>query len=388
MSVNGVLFDKSESTLLQYPMAVAGSYTIPGGVTSIGEWAFSDCFSLTNVSIPSTVTSIGKGAFSYCASLASITIPGSVTNIGDEAFEECACLTAITVDTNNLFYIGVNGVLFDRNQATLIQYPPNSVGGSYTIPSGVTSIGDAAFVGTSLTNVSIPSTVTSIGNGAFSYCASLTSMTIPNSVTSIGANTFGNCSQLASISIPNSITNIGESAFWECTNLTSVTIPNSVTSIGGVAFYDSSLTSVTIPGSITSIGEEAFSDDTRLNNVYFAGDAPTVGFSPFYGENLTVYYLPGTTGWGAFSSSTGLTAVLWSPVIQTGSGSFGVQNNRFGFTITNGATTNIPIVVEACTNLACPVWTPVTNVMLTNSFYFSDPQWTNYPARYYGLGFP
>ena len=68
---------------------------------------------------------------------------------------------------------------------------------------------------------------------------------------------------------------------------------------------------------------------------------------------------------------------------------FGISNNQFGFNITNGLTTNIPIAVEACTNLANPVWIPLTNVTLSNgSFYFSDPQWTNYPARYYGLGFP
>jgi hypothetical protein len=80
--------------------------------------------------------------------------------------------------------------------------------------------------------------------------------------------------------------------------------------------------------------------------------------------------------------------VLWNPQIQAGGTNFGVQNNQFGFTITNGSTTNIPIVVEACTNLASPVWIPLQTLTLSNSFYFSDPQWTNYFARFYGLGFP
>jgi hypothetical protein len=78
---------------------------------------------------------------------------------------------------------------------------------------------------------------------------------------------------------------------------------------------------------------------------------------------------------------------LWNPQIQTTNGNFGVQSYQFGFDITG--TPSIPIVVEACTNLANPIWTPLTNVTLTSgSFHFSDPQWTNFPTRYYGIGFP
>jgi hypothetical protein len=78
---------------------------------------------------------------------------------------------------------------------------------------------------------------------------------------------------------------------------------------------------------------------------------------------------------------------MWNPLIQTGDGSFGVRNGRFGFSITG--TYIFTVVVEACTNLANPVWTPLRTVTLTNgSFYFSDPQWTNYPSRYYSLQMP
>ena len=77
----------------------------------------------------------------------------------------------------------------------------------------------------------------------------------------------------------------------------------------------------------------------------------------------------------------------WDPFGPSGTASFGVQNNQFGFNFTGPA--NLVIVVEACTNLASPVWTPLqTNTLTNGSFYFSDPQWTNYPSRYYGLGFP
>jgi hypothetical protein len=78
---------------------------------------------------------------------------------------------------------------------------------------------------------------------------------------------------------------------------------------------------------------------------------------------------------------------LWNPSIQTTDASFGVLSNQFGFTISG--TTNIPLVVEACTNLVSASWTPLQTCTLTNgSIYFSDPQWTISPTRFYRLRSP
>ncbi len=341
---------------------------IPSSVTSIAGYAFQDCLSLTNVTIADGVATIGDSAFYSCSKLPSVTIPSTVTNIGDDVFEDCTRLTSIAIDAQNAFYSSTNGVLFNENQTELIQFP-DGLGGSYTIPSSVTSIGQDAFIGTALSSVSIPGGVTSIPFRAFYVCSSLTNATIANGVTSIGEYAFFGTG-LTGVIIPSSVTIIGPAAFQECMSLTSVTIPSTVTNIGSVAFQDC----------------------RNLTNILFTGNAPTVGSDVFdggYGAPPT-YYLPGTTGW-SYSfwepPGGGPSAVLWNPLIQTGDGSFGLRNNQFGFNITG--TNNFTVVVEACTNLACPVWTPLTNVTLTNgSFYFSDPQWTNYPGRYYGLGFP
>ena len=203
---------------------------IPDGVTSIGDYLFFNCHSLTSVTIPSSVTSIGMDAFRSCSGLTSVTIPGSVTSIGSFAFDGCSGLTSVS------------------------------------IPSSVTSIGDYAFRYCSgLTSVTIPSSVTSIGSYAFSYCSGLTSVTIPSSVTKIGSYAFDGCSGLTSVTIPNSVTSIDDYAFAYCSGLTSVTIPSSVTSIGSYAFYKCSrLTSVTLGDNVAIISFDSFPSSTTL----------------------------------------------------------------------------------------------------------------------------
>ena len=337
---------------------------IPNSVTGIGEWAFSDCASLTNVTIPDAVTniadyaffdcqslstivipdgvtSIGLYAFWSCYGLTTIAIPASVTSIGDRIFYDCTSLSEITVDPLNPAYSSLAGVLFDKSRNTLI-FCPEGKAGAYTVPNSVTNIGD----------------------GAFYDCSGLTGVTLPDGIVRIGDSAFFDCFRMASAAIPQSVTSIGEYAFNDCASLTSVTIPNGVTNIADSAFYYC----------------------RSLASVYFVGNAPnpSTDSSVFSGDDkAVVYYLPGTTGWG--TTFDGLPTVLWNPQVQTGNASFGVRTNQFGFNITG--TSNLVVVVEASTNLV--TWTPLaTNTLTSGSANYSDPQWTNYPTRFYRLRWP
>ena len=131
---------------------------IGDGVTTIGDLAFYNCFSLSSVTIPDGVTSIGNNTFVNCYSLYAITMPTGVTKINTGVFRYCYSLSSVT------------------------------------IPASVTSISSQAFQNCySLPSVTIPASVTTIGSLAFQNCYSLSSVTIPASVTSISSQAFRNC---------------------------------------------------------------------------------------------------------------------------------------------------------------------------------------------------
>jgi len=119
------------------------SINILEGVSSIGQSAFQNC-GLTNVTLPDTLTTLSDRLFINCGALTNITIGSGVTNIGAGVFAYCFTLTAINVSALNSVYSSLAGVLFDRNQTSIIQFPPGKAG-AYLIPDGVTDIAYGTF---------------------------------------------------------------------------------------------------------------------------------------------------------------------------------------------------------------------------------------------------
>ena len=326
-------------------------------VTTIGDYAFMGCSSLTSVTIPNSVTSIGSSAFHSCSSIASITIPNSVTSIRGMTFAYCDSLTSVIIP-NSVTSIGGSAFFACRSLSSI------------AIPDGVTSIGDWAFTACTFVNGEFKNN-SSLNAESNNYWGAeivdvdidgllirsdtvidcrpyVISATIPNSVTCIGNDAFGDCFSLTSVTIPNSVTSIEDYAFYYCSSLTSITIPNSVTSIGLLAFagcsslasmvvessnstYDSrencnaiietatntliaGCQNTIIPNSITSIGDYAFGECFSLTSITIPNSVTSIGEWAFtYCESLTSITIPNSVtsiGEGAFEGCSSLTTVI------------------------------------------------------------------------------
>ena len=239
-------FQIENGVLVKYTGA-GGDVVVPEGVTSIGDFAFSECESVVSVVLPEGLTSIGSYAFLDCDNLEHIAIPQSVTFIGSGAFKSCYSLEAVTLP-KHIAAISDDTFLACINLANI------------SIPESITSIGSKAFCGCGkFTSITIPEGVTAIGKSAFCDCHGLTSVTIPRSVTSIGEGAFENCEHLTSIAIPEGVRSIGSSIFSECDGLVSVALPQSLTAIGDNAFERCRrLAGIVIPENITSFGQDVF----------------------------------------------------------------------------------------------------------------------------------
>jgi hypothetical protein len=251
-------------------------------------------------------------------------------------FLDCRSLTTIDVDAANLNYSSYFGVLYDKNQTTLITAPGGIT--SIVFPNTITTIGNNAFPQCRvLASITIPASVSTIGNRAFANSQSLTtinvdaanpnyssndgvlynkdqslliscpgakagSLTIPNSVITIGDQGFEGCGNLTSISIPASVIAIGNTAFANCWHVTTITFAenSSLTTIGQGAFFGcNSLTSITIPASVVTISDNAFLDCSSLVSISFQGIAPSISLNSFTsaGATRTIYYIATSSGW-------------------------------------------------------------------------------------------
>ena len=168
---------------------------------------------MTDFTIPGSVTTIGDFAIAYCSGLTGITIPAAVTSIGSAPFLACTSLADITVVPSNPAYTDVGGVLFDKSMTQLLEFPAGKAG-ACVVPDGVTTIGLYAFYGCpNLTSVLIPNSVTAIRDSAFAGSTSLTNVSVGNGLASIGFEAFYECSSLASLSFSGNAPDVSFPAF-------------------------------------------------------------------------------------------------------------------------------------------------------------------------------
>ena len=314
------------------------SVTIPQSVQTIGKILFAECAALKTVSLPAKVTTIPYACFANCTELQSIEMPG-VTTIDDYAFQglnmpsmqigkkvtkisylafASARIKAYTVESGNPVYTSKNGVIYADKGKTLYAYPAGSTASSFAIPSGVTKIGDAAFIQAKyLMAVTFPSSVKTLGSSAFQG-SGLRSVTIPDTVTSVdnftfyesGVKTvtfgkglkttayemFEKCRELGTINF-GGIQELDARTFAYCSSLENVTIPAGVKRIGNGTFGECwMLETVTIQGTLNCIPFQAFLNCSSLKNVIITGKVPNIYRASFLGcRSLKSITLPKTT---------------------------------------------------------------------------------------------
>ena len=252
-------------------------------------------------------------------------------------FEDDVLVPSCTCDTTGVFgsyFTPVNSRYFNAGRANVVNMPVYKYSldedGNATITgySGsvsalaipqtidghtVVAIGDDAFRGSCLVNVTIPDTVTEIGGSAFENCDNLTNVRISKNLADIGIMAFGNCDALTEIEIPKSISTVRYNEFYSpvrgpftgsnslqtitfedgmtwipgyilagCSGFTTVRIPDTVTTIGDGAFRDcEKLESITIPDSVTKIGGSAFENCDNLTNVKISKNLADIGIMAF-----------------------------------------------------------------------------------------------------------
>ncbi len=239
-------------------MSQLDTIVLPASVNRLGQYAFMNCTNLKSINLPVTQKTLPTSFLEGCTSLESIELPATLTTISTDAFYGCTKL------------------------------------GSVNLEEGLTSIGLRAFYNCKLTEITIPSTVTSIGNAAFKENPTTTIVWKPKNCT-IGSDdsapfystnshvtsfTFGDSVQVIpaylckymkidSIAIPATVTSVGQSAFMYCTNLKSFAFPQGIKTVAtSVLEGCTALEEVVIPSSVTTINQDAFYNCSALQAIH------------------------------------------------------------------------------------------------------------------------
>ena len=239
---------------------------LPSDMTAIPDGTLAGCSKLADFEIPAGVTSIGHSAFEGTA-ITSIAFPDAVSELADEVCKSCKYLKEIRLPAS-LTKIGRQAFSFCESIERFIQADGSYEEGVFTIPEGVTELGEIPFYFRSPTikTMSIPSTLTTIVDRSFS-CPNLERYIMPN-----GNPLF----DIRNNSIVETATNRLIAGA-----ILSSKIHESVTTIGKEAFYESCIASVDLHAGVTMIEDYAFDYSDITQVICRATTPPTLGESPF-----------------------------------------------------------------------------------------------------------
>ena len=244
------------------------SIVVASGVTSVGNYAFYNCYNVETVALPEGLERIGNYAFQKCTKLTGVSMPDTVTGLGKACFSGCTALAEVKLSAGWTECIS-------QNTSTGVDYQGSVFNGctalkEITVPEGVTGLPNYAFNKCNyLEIVHLPSTLTEIGTAAFYDCAKLQTVTGLETVTLLGESVFYGCKALTGVTLGEGLVDLPYRTFYNCTNLTEVTLPQSLKSIGREAFAScSNLLSLILPDGVESLGYRAFTNCSKLAEIH------------------------------------------------------------------------------------------------------------------------
>ena len=279
---------------------------------TVGDEAFSECDSLTELVLPEGVKHLGASVFQTYRNegVLKVTIPGTVEDFDSSVLTGYnGTLDSITFTEGPANFIKQEGILYGYNKLLMVG---DKTVTSVNVPDGITELGEGAFSGcNSLQSVTLPDSLTTIGDSAFKNRTSLQSITGGKNVVSLGSEAFSGCTALAQVDF-SSLEKIGYKAFNNCTSLTQIDLSNA-TEIGQGAFYScSKLAQVDWPSGLESMGKEAFVLCTALKEVEISGSVQEIPEMAFWGctalESVVLQEGVTTIGKNAFD----LTEEIWN----------------------------------------------------------------------------
>ena len=308
-SIDGLLFSKDTSTIVECPIKKSGSVSLPHNTKHIAPYAFTYCQSITGITFPDSLLSIGNVAFMHAIQLNNIAIPATVLHIGHNLFAGCSALNNLTLAENNNYYYMDGMAIYSAAGDTLVSCHKSAdtvilpatlrvVDGFNSnhdikyalVPEGVTEICDNAFGNSSLVSIDLPSQMDLIDEYAFYYCQSLTHVGMPASLDTMGEGVFEVCSNLTSIDIPNGLRVIPQEAFYFCESLSEITWGDAVEVIDSSAFGGCAFTELQLPSTLHAIHMGAFCgyNNGHLKRVIFSSPVDTLEVEALAALDLTM----------------------------------------------------------------------------------------------------
>ncbi len=355
--------------------------TIKDGTKGIANYAFNECFFISDVVLPDSLEYIGRGAFYACGamSLMSINIPKNLRVIDDYAFYECPGLWLRAADgsfehgfTNavnmerigrsafyNSLFLGANEI-GQTEDGYLTPVPGrldlsgvdeigvyafyNSMGiETLYIGNGVQKIGDRAFANGRMTSVTIAPTVTEMGVRVFQKCLALTTAVVGNGLQAIPDYTFYSCVALNSVTFVEGggVEHIGKYAFRGCASLQQINFGDNLKSIDNYAFIYCGLKELVLPNTLQSIGNYSFRGCDQLTAVVIPDTLESVGKHAFYGLNKATIYCEAESIPAYWNErwNTSFRTVVWGCTLSEDD-QYVVSVNKTAETITNPETLN------------------------------------------------